>query len=229
MFKTWNLSVITLSAYLDFPTPLSPTIKIFSVVRTSFSIVPRSTPLLQSVLIPQTFNLLLKSTEIFRYIFSFRHCYFLQETRLLLWGKTADIYTRGDEGPYGASTSILIKFSLIARLRLFGEHKQRKRINHVYYVYSFSLFVSSKRRFATTIAQHNVATSFRMVTTLFQHCRACCAENRRCQSSRVTSPFWARFTLQKILARLGWKWHLSPPVPKKGFGWDKICNVNNLK
>ena len=158
MFKTWNLSVITLSAYLDFPTPLSPTIKIFSVVRTSFSIVPRSTPLLQSVLIPQTFNLLLKSTEIFRYIFSFRHCYFLQETRLLLWRKTADIYTRGDEGPYGASTSILIKFSLIARLRLFGEHKQRKRINHVYYVYSFSLFVSSKRRFATTIAQHNVAT-----------------------------------------------------------------------
>ena len=171
MFNTWNLSVITLSAYLDFPTPLSPTIKIFSVVRTSFSIVPRSTPLLQSVLIPQTFNLLLKSTEIFRYIFSFRHCYFLQETRLLLWRKTADIYTRGDEGPYGASTSILIKFSLIARLRLFGEHKQRKRINHVYYVYSFSLFVSSKRRFATTIAQHNVATSFRMVTTLFQHCR----------------------------------------------------------
>ena len=182
-------SVITLSAYLDFPTPLSPTIKIFSVVRTSFSIVPRSTSLLQSVLIPQTFNLLLKSTEIFRYIFSFRHCYFLQETRLLLWRKTADIYTRGDEGPYGASTSILIKFSLIARLRLFGEHKQRKRINHVYYVYSFSLFVSSKRRFATTIAQHNVATSFRMVATWLQHCRVCCAENRRCQSSRVTSPF----------------------------------------
>ena len=54
-----------------------------------------------------------------------------------------------------------------------------------------------KRRFATTIFSATqrcniVATLFRIVTTLFQHCSniatLCCAKNRRCESSRVTLP-----------------------------------------
>ena len=45
--------------------------------------------------------------------------------------------------------------------------------------------------FSATQHYSIVATLLRMVTTLFQHCSniatLCCAENRRCKSSRATS------------------------------------------
>ena len=56
------------------------------------------------------------------------------------------------------------------------------------------LFIyNGQTRFATTIfsaTQHYniVATLFRTAAILFQHCNACSAKNRRCESSRVTSP-----------------------------------------
>ena len=43
----------------------------------------------------------------------------------------------------------------------------------------------SQERF---LAQHSVATLFRMVTKFFQHCYAVYAKTRRCESSRLTLP-----------------------------------------
>ena len=50
--------------YLDFPTPLSPMIKIFSVVRTSLSILRVKAGYLQQLLRSSAIDFLLNSTEI---------------------------------------------------------------------------------------------------------------------------------------------------------------------
>ena len=45
----------------------------------------------------------------------------------------------------------------------------------------------TRRRLLAQQRCNIVATLFPIVTTLFQHCNGC-AKNRRCESSRVTSP-----------------------------------------
>ena len=57
----------------------------------------------------------------------------------------------------------------------------------------------SQRRF---LAQHSVATLLRHCFEWLQHCsniaRLCCAKNRRCESSRVTSPTLSKTTTLRV-------------------------------